>query len=46
MPDDSIEGKEVEDLEIGQKVLMTGQKGVEYFPLPRNQLGDPNEPVK
>ena len=45
IPQISIEGKEfrvvavgpqVEDLEPGDKVLMTGRQGIDYFPLPRS----------
>ncbi len=46
IPQISIEGKEfhivalgpkVEDLKIGDKVLMVGQQGVDFFPLPRSK---------
>lgn len=46
LPDASIEGKEflveaigptVKDLEPGDKVLMLGKQGVEFFPLPNSK---------
>ncbi len=45
IPEISVEGKEfyvrnigpkVEDLQIGDRVLMIGRQGVDYFPLPRS----------
>ncbi len=46
MPETSIQGKEfvvegigphVEDLEVGDKVLMTGNMGVTYYPIPNQK---------
>ena len=46
MPDYSVQGKEfivvamgnsVEDLDIGDRVLMLGNQGVTYFPLPNSK---------